>query len=86
VLPEDKRGPEFRHLLAEGGMTHVTQFVRARVAPKMNRFVVFWSDSVPHEVSPILSNRLSFQVFFSITDNGKSAIESTTTASSTGGM
>jgi len=35
------------------------------IEPKGNRLLVFWSDSIPHEVREIKAPRVSFQVFFS---------------------
>eukprot|EP01127_Copromyxa_protea_P013484 TRINITY_DN3641_c0_g3_i1.p1 TRINITY_DN3641_c0_g3~~TRINITY_DN3641_c0_g3_i1.p1 ORF type:complete len:301 (-),score=49.56 TRINITY_DN3641_c0_g3_i1:40-921(-) len=43
----------------------ITDFHPVTVEPKGNRLLVFWSDSVPHEVLKIKAPRLSFQVFFS---------------------
>eukprot|EP01125_Pyxidicula_operculata_P016884 TRINITY_DN5851_c0_g1_i2.p2 TRINITY_DN5851_c0_g1~~TRINITY_DN5851_c0_g1_i2.p2 ORF type:complete len:134 (+),score=22.98 TRINITY_DN5851_c0_g1_i2:558-959(+) len=33
------------------------------VEPRANQMVIFWSDCVPHLVTPIMAPRLSYQVF-----------------------
>lgn len=52
-------------MLEGGGLADIDKLGTLTIKPKMNQFVVFWSDSVPHEVLDIDSNRLSFQIFFS---------------------
>jgi len=52
----------------DGGLGILKELSQVKIEPKMNRLVVFWSDSVPHEILDIKSNRLSFQVFLSADD------------------
>jgi len=54
----------------DGGMGKKiqNQLLPAKITPKLNKLVMFWSDCVPHEVLEISSNRLAFQVFYSKKD------------------
>jgi len=66
LLPEEKRLTESPTIFEkDGGLCYMKDMIPVKIEPKLNRLVVFWSDSVPHEVFPILSNRLAFQVFIS---------------------
>jgi len=67
LSPEEKRlNLEKKSALEkDGGLGIMNELVPVLVKPKLNTLVIFWSDSVPHEVLDINSHRLSFQVFIS---------------------
>ena len=69
LLGEEKRKKkEYQQKLKKDGglgLLEEGELLPAVIAPKMNQLVLFWSDSVPHEVLQVSSPRLAFQVWYS---------------------